>query len=101
MSPISIESIFLLFSQVVLHQDVHQRDGCIFHAVHEVIDCRHEVVVKNLQHHTHNKTTDRCDKGHFHTTGNNLRRDVTSSFDSVEREHHPHNRSKESKHRSE
>ena len=67
----------------MLHKNIYEGDRCIFHRVHEGIDLCNQLLIQYLKHHTYDKTPYGRDQGHFHTTCNNLRRDITGSFNRV------------------
>ena len=54
------------------------------------------IVVEHLENHGDDKTTYGSDKGDLHTSGNDVRRDVTCSLDGVEGLYHTDNCSQES-----
>ena len=63
-----MSTIFTSPQRLTLHfrQDVHQRDGTLFHLRGEVLYFREYIIVEQLQNNSHNDTEDGCDEGHFH-----------------------------------
>ena len=76
-------------------EDVNQGDGRIFHIGGQTFDQSKDEVVEDLENHGDDETADRSDKGHLHTTCNDVRGDVTSLLDIIESLDHTDDRTEE------